>query len=221
MDTKKPIAALFDLDGVILDTESQYSIYWKEQGQKYKPDIPHFEQKIKGNTMKVILEYFKDQPGVPELVTQGLNDFETQMNYHFISGAEDFIKELHNHGVKTAIVTSSNELKMACVYKAHPHFKELFDRILTADMFKSSKPDPDCYLLGASLFETIPENCIVFEDSFNGLEAGNRAGMTVIGLSTTNSREEICNKSHYVIPDFQGFTFEKMHAIMKDFNKKP
>ena len=110
MDTKKPIAALFDLDGVILDTESQYSIYWKEQGQKYRPDIPHFEQKIKGNTMKVILEYFKDQPGVPELVTQGLNDFETQMNYHFIPGAEDFIKELHNHGVKTAIVTSSNEL---------------------------------------------------------------------------------------------------------------
>lgn len=79
MNIDKPIAALFDLDGVILDTESQYSIYWKEQGKRYRPDIPHFDKLIKGNTMKAILEYFKDLPGVAESVTQGLNDFEAHI----------------------------------------------------------------------------------------------------------------------------------------------
>ena len=220
MDKNKPIAALFDLDGVILDTENQYSIYWKEQGEKYRPDIPHFEQKIKGNTLKVILEYFKDQPGVAELVTQGLNDYETHMDYRFIPGVREFIEELRKDGIKTAVVTSSNEQKMACVYKTHPHFKEYFDHILTADRFRKSKPDPDCYLLGANIFETIPENCMVFEDSLNGIEAGNRAGMTVIGLATTNSVEAIKNKTHYVIPDFQSFSYEKMCSLMEEFSKK-
>jgi len=220
MNINKPIAALFDLDGVILNTENQYSIYWKEQGKRYRPDIPHFDELIKGNTMKVILKYFKDQPRVAELVTQRLNDFETCMDYHFIPGVKEFIGKLRKKGVKTAVVTSSNELKMACVYKAHPHFKELFDHILTAEMFRQSKPDPDCYLLGANILDTIPENCVVFEDSFNGLEAGNRAGMTVIGLSTTNTAEAIRNKAHYIIPDFQGFTYEKMYVLMKEFSKK-
>lgn len=220
MNINKPIAALFDLDGVILDTESQYSTYWQKQGKRYRPDIPHFDKLIKGNTMKVILEYFKDQPEVVKLVTQGLNDFETRMSYHFIPGVKEFIKELRNNGVRTAVVTSSNKLKMNCVYKSHPYFKELFDCILTAEMFKQSKPNPDCYLLGANVFGTIPENCIVFEDSLNGLEAGNRAGMTVIGLSTTNAVEAIRNKAYSVIPDFHGFTYEKMYALMEEFSKK-
>ncbi len=220
MDKSKPIAALFDLDGVILDTEGQYSIYWKEQGEKYRPDIPHFEKRIKGNTLQFILDYFKDQNGVAELLTKGLNDFEKRMDYCFIPGAIEFVKSLREKGIKTAVVTSSNDMKMECVYKAHPHFKDLFDRILTAEMFKKSKPDPDCYLQGAEVFGTIPDNCVVFEDSINGLEAGNRAGMTVVGLSTTNPEELVRERSHYTIPDFQGFTCEKMCAILKDFSKK-
>ena len=75
-------------------------------------------------------------------------------------------------------------------------------------------------MLGANVFGTIPENCIVFEDSLNGLEAGNRAGMTVIGLSTTNAVEAIRNKAYSVIPDFHGFTYEKMYALMEEFSKK-
>ena len=103
------------------------------------------------------------------------------------------MKELRANGVKIAIVTSSNEMKMNNAYKAHPELKQSVDRILTAEMFTRSKPDPECFLLGATVFDTVPENCVVFEDSFHGLEAGNRAGMTVIGLATTNL------KSRYAI----------------------
>lgn len=220
MDASKPVAALFDLDGVILDTEGQYSVYWKEQGEKYRPDIPRFEQFIKGKTIKVIADYFKELPGIPELVVEGLNEWEAHMDYPFIPGVKRFIEELRCKDVRTAVVTSSNELKMEHVYQAHPHFKELFDRILTAELFRQSKPDPDCYLLGAEVFGTLPENCVVFEDSFNGLEAGNRAGMTVVGVATTNPAEAIRGKAHCVIPDFQDFTYEKMRALLTGFGKK-
>jgi beta-phosphoglucomutase-like phosphatase (HAD superfamily) len=59
------------------------------------------------------------------------------------------------------------------------------------------------------------ENCIVFEDSFHGIEAGNRAGMKVIGLSTTNSAEAIADKCALVIPDFTDFSVEKMKSILQ------
>ena len=56
---------------------------------------------------------------------------------------------------------------------------------------------------------------MVFEDSFHGLEAGNRAGMTVIGLATTNPEEQIRDKANAVIQDFNGFSFEKMKNMMR------
>lgn len=216
MDTRKPIAALFDFDGVIMDTESQYSKFWKEIGKKYHPDMENFELCVKGQTLKFIYDkYFAGMDDVQQMITQNLNRFENEMDYEYISGVEEFVNNLREHGIKTAIVTSSNEIKMEQVYRVHPELKTQFDKILTAEYFSKSKPDPDCYLLGAKIFDTIPENCFVFEDSFNGLQSGRQADMTVIGLSTTNPKESIIDKADLVIPDFKEFTFAKMMEIKK------
>ena len=152
---------------------------------------------------------------VQQKITEELNLFEQNMLYNYIPGVEAFMRELRANGVKIAIVTRSNEMKMSNVYRAHPELKQNVDRILTAEMFTHSKPDPECFLLGAAVFDTVPENCVVFEDSFHGLEAGNRAGMTVVGLATTNTEEQICDKASIVIQDFNGFGFEKMKNIMR------
>ena len=109
----------------------------------------------------------------------------------------------------------TNEEKMANVYNAHPEFKGMVDRILTGEMFARSKPAPDCFLLGMEIFEATPENSYVFEDSFHGLQAGMTSGATVIGLATTNSREAITGKAHYIIDDFTGMTYEKMISFHK------
>lgn len=216
MNSTNCIAALFDFDGVVVDTEPQYSIFWNEQGRKYHPEIPEFGRIIKGQTLTQIYDrYFAGQRKVQKEITQELNLFEQNMLYNYIPGVEAFIKELRANGVKVAIVTSSNETKMYNAYKAHPEMQGSVDHILTAEMFVRSKPDPECFLLGALVFDTVPENCVVFEDSFHGLEAGNRAGMTVIGLATTNSEEQIRDKANAVIQDFNVFTYEKMMEIMR------
>ena len=216
MDKTKCIAALFDFDGVVMDTETQYTVYWDEVGRQYHPELPHFGALIKGQTLTQIYDkHFAGMTEEQSKITAGLNRFEREMTLEYIAGVVDFMKDLRAHDVKIAIVTSSNELKMANVYAAHPELKEgLVDRILTAEMFTRSKPAPDCFLLGAEVFGTVPQNCVVFEDSFHGLEAGNAAGMTVVGLSTTNTAEAIKDKCKLSIPDFVGFNYEKMMALL-------
>ena len=88
------------------------------------------------------------------------------------------------------------------------------DAIITADKVTHSKPHPECFLLGAETLGIPIENCVVFEDSFHGIEAGTRAGMKVIGLATTNPASAIEDKASMVIPDFVGFTYEKMKAVL-------
>lgn len=216
MDTTKAIAALFDFDGVVMDTESQYTVFWNRQGGKYHPEIPEFGRIIKGQTLAQIYgKYFAGKDEVQKEITAELNNYEKNMLYDYIPGVERFMKELRADGVKIAIVTSSNEKKMRNVYEAHPELKGYVDRILTAEMFARSKPDPECFLLGAEVFGTVPGNCVVFEDSFHGLEAANRARMTVVGLATTNPEEAIRGKATLVIQDFNGFSVEKMKEIMR------
>ena len=213
MNTTKTIAALFDFDGVIMDTETQYTVFWNEQGLKYLNE-EDFGRRIKGQTLVQIYEkYFSTLPEAQQEITAKLNVFEKQMSYEYIPGVEAFIADLHRHDVKIAVVTSSNEEKMQNVYNAHPEFKGMVDRILTGEMFARSKPAPDCFLLGMEIFESTPDNTYVFEDSFHGLQAGMTSGATVIGLATTNSREAITGKAHYIMDDFTGMTYDKLLTL--------
>lgn len=216
MDTTKTIAALFDFDGVIMDTETQYTVFWDEQGRKYLNE-EDFGRRIKGQTLTQIYEkYFSVLPEARQKITADLNLFEKQMSYEYIPGVVSFIAELRRHDVKIAVVTSSNEEKMRNVYNAYPEFPAMVDRILTGEMFARSKPAPDCFLLGMEVFGATPENSYVFEDSFHGLQAGMTSGATVIGLATTNSREAITGKAHYIMDDFSGMNYEKLLSLTRD-----
>lgn len=211
----EPVTALFDLDGVVIDTETQYSTFWHRQGVDYL-GINDLESRIKGQTLTFIYDTFF--PGMLQQqaeITEKLLCFEQNMSYDYIAGVCEFINDLRENQVHLAVVTSSNEDKMKAVYRAHPELKEWFDAILTAEMFAASKPAPDCFLLGMKQFSASPASTYVFEDSFNGLKAGMASEATVIGLATTNSRRAITPCCHYVLDDFTGFTYEKMLSVNK------
>lgn len=197
--------ALFDLDGVVFDTEPQYTIFWGSQFKKYYPQEPGLEHKVKGMTLVQIYDmYFNDQPQMQADITRELNDFEVNMNYEYVAGFEQFITKLRSIGVKTAVVTSSNREKMENVYAKHPEFKTYFDEVLTSEDFAKSKPDPDCYLKAAQKFGANVDECVGFEDSFNGLKSLQGANMTIVGLATTNSAETIAEYAHKVIDNYVG-----------------
>lgn len=193
--------ALFDLDGVILDTEGSYTAFWDDYGSRHFSE-KDFGLKIKGQTLvKILGDYFPEE-NERKAITDDINDFERNMSYPFVPGVENYIKSLKSNGIRTAVVTSSNLLKMENVYRCHPGFREMFDIILTSEDFSESKPSPYCYLKAMRLFGAGPEDCVVFEDSLAGLQSARASGAFVTALTTTNPEEVVRNYADLVIRDF-------------------
>ena len=198
-------AVLFDLDGVIVDTEGQYSLFWKQIGEEYMPGMPDFALAIKGRTLTQIYDTYFPDAADRAAITERLNAFERQMDFPYIAGAREFLEALQAQGVPTAIVTSSNCDKMACLYARHPEIKNLVTAVLTAEDARRSKPAPDCYLAAAERLGADISNCIVFEDSPNGLAAGRASGAFVIGVCTSLAAAEIEPLCDAYIEDFKEF----------------
>lgn len=200
-------ACLFDLDGVVFDTEPLYTLFWRNLDKRLRPNIDNFEHIIKGQTLVQIYDkYFAGEDEKQKEITALLYEYEQNMSFNYITGFEDFVKDVRSKGIKTAVVTSSNLEKMQNVYNKHPEFKGYFDEILTSEDFEESKPSPDCYFKAAARFGVSPKECIVFEDSFNGLRSGIASGARVIGLASTNSVAEIEPYTKEVISNYDGFT---------------
>jgi HAD superfamily hydrolase (TIGR01509 family) len=192
---------LFDFDGVLVDTETQYTHMWDAIGRDFLGE-EGFGWKIKGQTLKDIYASHIPDPEMQVSVTERLDEYERQMVYEFIPGVPEFLKTLKEAGVPTAIVTSSNDKKMANVYRALPQIKSLVDMILTSEHFTKSKPDPECFLKGMELLGGTPADTVIFEDSIHGLTAARASGAKVIGLATTFPAERITSLCDMVIQDF-------------------
>ncbi len=207
-------AALFDLDGTLIDTEGQYTAFWEKTGREYRSDIPDLALRIKGTTLTNILATYFPEPALQEFIINEVNAFESQMKFPFVEGAERFVRDLRQRGVSCAIVTSSDKNKLANVWRAMPDFLNLFDAILTADDFAASKPAPDCYLAAARRLSQRKEHCVVFEDALTGLMAGKNAGIYTIGLTTGNPREKITPLCDYVVSNFVGLDYDRVNELM-------
>ena len=125
-------ACLFDLDGVVFNTEPLYTVFWGGIFKEFYPAEQGLELKIKGQTLTQIYDrYFAGQPDRQAEITRRLDEYERQMQYTYVDGLTDFVQQLKQNGVKTSIVTSSNKSKMENVYRQHATFKQLFDAVFT------------------------------------------------------------------------------------------
>ena len=183
-------AALFDLDGVLIDTEPVYTEIWSDIERHFPTGIDNFAKIIKGTTLPNILStYFRpeDHNAIIEMLTVS----EDNMAYPLFPDTVPFLEKLRQAGIPAAIVTSSNDIKMKRLFSMYPGFENYFKSVITDSRVKRSKPDPEGYLLGATDLGMAPADCVVFEDSFNGLKAGRAAGATVVALATTNSPDSL------------------------------
>lgn len=193
-------ALLFDLDGVIIDTESQYERFWGEIGRRYHPEIADFATRIKGSTLVAIHEtYFSDSPELRAEINRQLDAFEASIVYELFPGVEKFLAAARSTGRPMAIVTSSNLDKMASLAQQQPTLTTLFDHVFTAEDAGRGKPYPDCYLRAAAHFGLDASECAVFEDSINGLCAARASGAYVVGLTTTHPAETVAPLADFTI----------------------
>ena len=208
-------AALFDLDGVLVDTEAQYTGFWTAIGQRFFPDIHDFAQRMKGEALHQIFStYFGDNELLKAEVGAALQDFERAMRYPLFPGAMEWVAELRAASWRVAVVTSSNGEKMSRLYAAHPGFAGCFDRLFTAADTTRSKPSPEPYLNAARGLGISPERCVVFEDSLNGVRSGHAAGMAVVGISTTLPPGELAPYCRLVVPDCSSLSLPAVEALL-------
>lgn len=209
MTNDKKRGALFDLDGVIIDTEGIYSGFWSAIDERFPTGIPHFAQSIKGMNLQEILgNHFPTH--VQAQVQQMLMQFQADMKYDYFPGAMDFVRMLRDNGFAVAIVTSSDQQKMNELYRQHHEFESTFDTVITGDMVTHAKPHPECYQLAARLIGADLDDCIVFEDSVNGLKAGLASGAKVVGLTTTYGPEVVRPLCHVMTGELSNLTLEML-----------
>ena len=207
--TRKIQGVLFDLDGVLLDSEGQYSIFWRAMDERFPTGVEDFSNYIKGFHLARILGYFANDE-IREQIVQALVEFEKNMRFEFFPGAIALVKRLRDMGIPMAIVTSSDHKKMQALFSQHPEFPALFDTIITGDMVTRAKPDPDCFLLGAQQLGVDIKDCVVFEDSRNGLIAARASGARVIGIATTLSADIVASLSDLTIPCVNDLDIEQI-----------
>ncbi len=205
-------AVLFDLDGVLIDTEPIYTRFWASIAEEFNLS-PTFAAVIKGTTLKSILGYFPEDKR--EYVAQRIHDFEDTMPYPFFDGAECLLAELREHGLKTAIFTSSDDTKMRYLNIQHPGFSAMFDVVIDGSMVSRSKPDPEGYLRAAEALGVEIHDCAVIEDSLQGLEAGRRSEAKVIGFTTTNPADRVAPLCDLCVADISRLDYEKIAEIFQ------
>ena len=211
--TRGPWGVLFDLDGVLLDSEGQYSVFWAAMDKEYSTGVPNFADYIKGFHLTRILKYFADEE-IRQEVLGKLLAFERQMLFEFFPGALDFVKQLRAAGVPMAIVTSSDKKKMQALFSQYPEFPELFDKVVTGDMVTRAKPDPDCFLMGAKQLGLDIKDCVVLEDSRNGLLAGKASGAKVVGIATTLPAEQVSALCDLMVNSVSELTVDRLIDLM-------
>lgn len=195
------MVALFDFDGVLMDTETNYSRFWDNQGLRYV-GRKGFGATVKGQTLAHIFQAHFPDPSVQAEIEQLLDEYERDMPYTYLPGAEELLQQLQRSGIPTAVVTSSTLKKMANVYRAHPEFQSYFSAILTSEQFHRSKPDPECFLLAMQQLHAKAEDTVIFEDSFFGLQAARATGSKVVALATTNPRTALEGKADLIVSNF-------------------
>lgn len=180
-------SVLFDLDGVLIDTEGIYTDFWAAIDALYPTGVPDFARVIKGSTLPSILGRYFAPETHPDIMRR-LRENEESMVYRLFDGVGRLLSDLHEAGITSAIVTSSNRPKMDVVFDHLPVLRDFTSALVTDEDVSRSKPDPQGYLVGAERLGVVPAECVVVEDSIAGLRAGRASGAAVAGIATTNPR---------------------------------
>jgi beta-phosphoglucomutase len=204
-------AFVFDMDGVIVDTNPHHKIALREFAAKYGYSLSEEEliKKIYGRTNKEWIPALFDRKLSAQEVSQYGEEKEQLFRDLYekdiveVKGLTKFLEEAKRMNIKMAIGTSAPRSNVDFVLK-HTGIGKYFSAILDESHVTHGKPNPEIYINCAAALKYPAAQCIVFEDSLSGVAAGRAAGSSVVGVATTHSAEELGTKM--VITDFTEIT---------------
>lgn len=214
-----PWAALFDWDGVIVDSLKQHEKSWRllalEQGKEIDP---HFMEKTFGMKNETIIsQYLGWTQNLEEIDKLSKRKEELykkivrEEGLQLVEGIIGFLNALKKKHIPMAVCSSTTKTNISFVLEQlglSPYFSVL----VCAEDVKEGKPSPMPYLLTAQKLGYPPSHCVVFEDAPAGVESALAAGMHVVALTTTRSKESL-EKADIVVQSWQELSIEKIDVL--------
>ncbi|MDO3626996.1 HAD family phosphatase [Mucilaginibacter sp. BT774] len=206
-------AAIFDMDGTLIDNTPFHFISWQALFRKYHKDelSRHtYYTEISGvpimETLKRIFGADHDEAYLKELLREKEEFYRQEYAPHLVAikGLENFLAELKTDGVKMAMATSATVEDIDFILNKVP-IRDDFNEIVNSSMVIKPKPDPQIFLKAAELLNIPPGKCVVFEDSLAGIKAANAAGMKVVGITTGHPASDLYPVD-LVIDDYTNLT---------------
>jgi len=218
-----PFAAIFDMDGTLVDNTPYHFKSWQALFKKYgKGELSKqtYYTEISGvpvlDTIRRLFGGARDEAGLKALLEEK-EEFYRKAYAPFVApvnGLENFLTELKNSGVKMAMATSATVQDIDFILDRVP-IRSDFDEIVNAGMVSKPKPNPQIFLKAAEKLNRLPANCVVFEDSLAGIKAANDAGMKVVAITTGHPAADL-HPVDLVIDDYSQLTVQKVAALFKE-----
>ena len=204
-------AILFDMDGVLVDSEPQHYRAWnlvfREMGfempwEPYKPCIGSTFP----NLVRIVEEYtgkkINDLEAMRRSNKEKLKQVEAEEGVAAVEGVRELMPRFKEKGWRMAVASSSPKEQIASTVKALG-IEDCFELLFTGESVPNPKPAPDTFLRCAEAMGVRPEECIVIEDSYNGSLAARRAGMYCIGIQNPGSGDQDLSNADMVIKEFK------------------
>lgn len=212
---------IFDMDGVIVDTELVHKFAYDQHFRELNIEVPAemyatFTGNSTRNVFQKLKESFQLEHDVEDLILRKrhlFNEaFDTKPDLELIEGVLALIQDLHLNGMQLILASSASKSTINRVFNRFD-LNQYFTHKISGEDFPKSKPHPAIFLHAASLSEAPKTECIVIEDSTNGIIASKAADIICIGYESENSKHQDLSLADYVIQDFSKIDFEKLQQL--------
>lgn len=202
---------IFDMDGVIVDTEPVHKYAYFEHYKEL--NIPVTEElfaTFTGQSTKNVYQILKDKFDLKEEVNDLVlrkraifnNAFDTKPDLYLIDGVEELIKDLYANKIELILASSASKSTIDRVFSRF-QLDQYFSHKISGENFPKSKPDPAIFLHAAEIAKSEHDECIVIEDSTNGVEAAFCANLYCLGYKSVNSKKQNLEKANSIVDDFK------------------
>ncbi|GAB3779386.1 HAD family hydrolase [Spirosoma horti] len=218
-------AVIFDMDGVIVDTNPHHRIAWREYYQRYGKTLSDadFVQYVSGKHNNDILSHlFAGKALTTDESKQLAHEKEALFRELYskditpVIGLIPFLQSLKDANILTAVATSAPVENLDFVMDAL-NLRPYFDVLLNESLVNHPKPDPEIYQKAMEMLGVDPADSIIFEDSMTGIQAAKASGASVIGMATTQSPDELRPFVDDVVADFSQMTLDRLKKLVKIF----
>ena len=212
---------IFDMDGVIVDTEPVHHFAYHQHFKHLNIDVTdEMYATFTGNSTKNVYQKLKDTfqlldeiDGLVDYKRQLFNNaFDEKEDLDLLPGVKDLIENLHSNGMQLVLASSASKVTIGRVFKRF-NLHQYFTHIVSGEDFPKSKPHPAIFEKAAELSGTPKEECVVIEDSTNGIKAAKAAGIYCIGYRSVHTKLQELSEADWIINHFSELDFEKIREI--------